>query len=106
MSIFAQVNIPDLTQRLLKRDRRAIAQAITVVENDMPAMQELLAAISPRLGGAYRIGITGPPGAGKSTLTSAMTKELRRRGLTRLVYNYRNNFPKCVFLYRGFLAQK
>ena len=76
------MNIPDLTERLFTRDRRAIAQAITIVENNMPAMRELLAAISPRLGNAYRIGITGPPGAGKSTLTSAMTKELRRMGKT------------------------
>ncbi len=45
-------------------------------------MQELLRAMSSKLGNAYRIGITGPPGAGKSTLTSVLTKELRKLGKT------------------------
>jgi LAO/AO transport system kinase len=76
------VNITDLTSKIFSRDRRAVAQAITIVENDRPDMRELLHLLSPKLGHAYRIGMTGPPGAGKSTLTSELTKELRKSGKT------------------------
>jgi len=64
------------------KDRRSVAQAISIVENDSPQSTELLHSLAPKLGHAYRIGITGPPGAGKSTLTSEMTKALRKQGKT------------------------
>jgi len=64
------------------KDRRSVAQAISIVENDSPQSAELLHSLAPKLGHAYRIGITGPPGAGKSTLTSEMTKALRKQGKT------------------------
>ncbi len=76
------VNIEQLASNLLNRHRRAVAQAITLVENDLDGMRELYRAIGHRLGNAYRIGITGPPGAGKSTLTSEIIKAYRKAGKT------------------------
>jgi len=59
---------------LLKGDKRIIAQTISAVEND--AAEGLLECIFPHTGNAYQIGITGPPGAGKSTLVNAIAKQL------------------------------
>lgn len=69
-----------LVQPLLAGDRRAIARAITAFEADAPAARALAAAIAPRLGRAHVIGITGAPGAGKSTLINALLGELLARG--------------------------
>jgi LAO/AO transport system kinase len=60
----------------------ALARAISIVENHRPGFEQLLAAWHPRLGRARRIGLTGPPGAGKSTLTTALTRTYRQAGLT------------------------
>ena len=62
--------------------RPALARAISIVENDRPGARALLQALHARLGRARRIGITGPPGAGKSTLVSALITALRARGDT------------------------
>jgi LAO/AO transport system kinase len=67
-----------LTQRLLDGDRRALARAITLVENDDPAGWELVREVYPHTGRAVIVGLTGAPGAGKSTLIGALTK-LRRQ---------------------------
>jgi len=58
----------ELVDSLLKGDRRALAKAITLVENGDAEVPMILSAIYPKLGRAYMVGITGPPGAGKSTL--------------------------------------
>ncbi len=60
----------------------ALARAVSVVENQRPGVDEVLAWMHPRLGRARRIGITGPPGAGKSTITNLITREFRNAGLT------------------------
>jgi len=62
--------------------KAALARAISIVENHRPGFDQLLAAWHPKLGRARRIGLTGPPGAGKSTLTTALTRRYRDAGLT------------------------
>lgn len=71
-----------LSERLLARDPRAIARAISLIENEAPEGAELIGRIFAKTGHAYLIGITGPPGAGKSTLVDKLTADLRRRGRT------------------------
>jgi len=71
-----------LAQRLLEGDRRALARAITLVENDDPAGWELVREIYPQTGQAAVIGFTGPPGVGKSTLLAALTAHERQRERT------------------------
>jgi LAO/AO transport system kinase len=71
----------ELAARLAKGDRRAVAKAITLVENDGLGSSGLLRAIGPRLGHAFVIGVTGPPGAGKSSLVDRLTESYRKKGL-------------------------
>jgi LAO/AO transport system kinase len=68
-----------LADRLLGGDKRALARAISLVENDDPAGWELVREVYPRTGQAAIIGFTGPPGVGKSTLLGALTKLERER---------------------------
>jgi LAO/AO transport system kinase len=63
-------------------DARAIARAISLIEDEAPAGVDLIGKIFPKTGRAYLVGITGPPGAGKSTLVDRLTTEIRRAGLT------------------------
>jgi len=71
---------PSLASRLLAGDRRALARAITLVEDDRPEGWELVREIYPETGRAEVVGFTGPPGAGKSTLIGALTKVRREAG--------------------------
>ncbi len=72
----------DLVEGLLAGKVRPLAKAITIVENDRPGKRDLLKQIYPRTGNAYLLGITGPPGAGKSTLTDKVISRLRQQGKT------------------------
>jgi LAO/AO transport system kinase len=67
-----------LVERVLAGDRRALAKAITLIESDDPAGWELVREVYPRTGKARIVGITGPPGVGKSTLIGALTKQMRQ----------------------------
>ena len=69
-----------LVQRMLSGDRLALARLITRVENRMPGLAEIMRSIQPRLGRAHVLGVTGPPGAGKSTLVDRLTARLRAEG--------------------------
>jgi LAO/AO transport system kinase len=68
----------NLAERLVAGDKRALARGITLIENGEPAGWELVREIFPRTGNARIVGITGPPGVGKSTLIGALTAELRK----------------------------
>jgi LAO/AO transport system kinase len=69
--------VTDLVRRMLDGDRLALARLITRVENRMPDVPDIMRAIHERTGRAYVLGITGPPGAGKSTLVDRVTSRLR-----------------------------
>jgi GTPase len=69
-----------LAERLLAGDKRALARAISLVENRDAEGDRLVAELFPRTGKARIVGITGPPGVGKSTMIGALTAELRKAG--------------------------
>jgi LAO/AO transport system kinase len=71
-----------LAQRLLAGDRRALARAISLVEDDRPEGWELVREVYPHTGRAAVFGFTGPPGVGKSTLIGALTRARRAAGRT------------------------
>lgn len=71
-----------LHQRILRAERRTLARAISSLENNDELSHEVRLAVAGHVGRAHVIGVTGPPGAGKSTLVSAVIAGLRQRGRT------------------------
>ncbi len=74
------VAVPDLVARAREGEPRAVARLISLVEDASPLLREVMAALAPHSGNARIVGLTGSPGVGKSTSTSALVSELRRRG--------------------------
>lgn len=72
--------LQDLVDRVLQGDRRALARLVSLIENGMPESRIALAQLHTKGGQAHIIGVTGSPGAGKSTLVSQLAHELRQRG--------------------------
>lgn len=71
-----------LAERVLEGDRRAVARLISLAEDREPEAREAVRTLYPHTGGAHVVGVTGPPGAGKSTLTDALVDRLREEGET------------------------
>ncbi len=69
-----------IAERLLRGDKRALARAISLVEDDEPEGWDIVREVYPHTGKAALVGLTGPPGAGKSTLIAALTKARRAAG--------------------------
>jgi LAO/AO transport system kinase len=67
-----------LVQQVLAGHLRAIARTISLIENDGAEAQRMLAALHPHTGGAHIVGVTGPPGSGKSTLVNALALHIRQ----------------------------
>jgi LAO/AO transport system kinase len=70
----------EIVKGVLSGDRRSIAKAITIIENNEPEAKEIIASIYPYTGKAHVIGLTGPGGSGKSTLIGKIVREYRRMG--------------------------
>jgi LAO/AO transport system kinase len=71
--------LENIVERLLGGDRRALARMVTLIENEIPVARRYLAELHQYAGRAHIVGVTGAPGAGKSTLVTHLVRELRRR---------------------------
>jgi LAO/AO transport system kinase len=74
------VDVPDLVSRAREGDARAVARLISLVEDASPALREVAAALAPHTGRAQVLGLTGSPGVGKSTSTTALVRGFRQQG--------------------------
>ena len=82
MAAAALPDVGTLVAGVRAGETRAVARAISLVEDGLPEARALLAALFPHAGGSLVVGVTGPPGAGKSSLVDRLTAHLRRQGRT------------------------
>ena len=75
------MTVDDLVAKAVDSDRRAIARLVSMVEDASPLLREVTAALVPHAGSALIVGLTGAPGVGKSTTTSALVTSFRAQGL-------------------------
>lgn len=80
MRVPSAPSVPELLDRAREGQPRAVARLISMVEDASPALREVAAALAPATGSAHVIGLTGSPGVGKSTTTSALVSALRAAG--------------------------
>jgi LAO/AO transport system kinase len=74
--------VSGLLERFFRGDRHALARLLTNIENETELGEQAIHALADRAGRSHLIGLTGPPGAGKSTLANAIVKHVRKSGLT------------------------
>jgi LAO/AO transport system kinase len=72
--------VPELVSRARDGDPRAVARLISLVEDESPLLREVMAGLAPYTGNAQVVGVTGPPGVGKSTSTNALVTAMRAEG--------------------------
>ncbi len=75
------IDIRELTEKIISGERLAIARGITIIENNKPGKEKLISGIYPHVGKAHRIGIAGPPGVGKSTITFRIAESFRNEDI-------------------------
>jgi LAO/AO transport system kinase len=78
----SEAAVTALVERMCTGAQRPLGRLISIVERDEPAVPAIMRQLLPHLGKAYSLGITGPPGGGKSTLVDRLTATLRQKGLT------------------------
>lgn len=79
-SAAAMADVSTLVEQARQGRPRAVARLISLIEGDSPQLREVMAALAPLAGGAYVVGVTGSPGVGKSTSTSALVTAYRKAG--------------------------